>query len=96
MDSKIVIKVIYNNSSNEYCYLHDFKLNFYKNRCLQRGTLKKKYEYEKNHAQYVHENFNFLINSVNFQEVVAIGELRLTHFSEFDLQEVKHEINVLK
>ncbi|CAO3643129.1 unnamed protein product [Mucor fragilis] len=29
-------------------------------------------------------------------EVVAIGELRLTHFSEIDLAEVKHEINVLK
>ncbi|KAG2203466.1 hypothetical protein INT47_008193 [Mucor saturninus] len=29
-------------------------------------------------------------------EVVAIGELRLTHFGEFDLAEVKHEINVLK
>ncbi|CAO3612429.1 unnamed protein product [Mucor hiemalis] len=29
-------------------------------------------------------------------ELVAIGELRLTHFSEFDLAEVKHEINVLK
>lgn len=30
------------------------------------------------------------------QELVAIGELRLTHFNEFDLAEVKHEINVLK
>lgn len=30
------------------------------------------------------------------QEVVAIGELRLMHFSEIDLAEVKHEINVLK
>lgn len=30
------------------------------------------------------------------QEVVAIGELRLAHFSEIDLAEVKHEINVLK
>ncbi|KAG1086978.1 hypothetical protein G6F42_020785 [Rhizopus arrhizus] len=29
-------------------------------------------------------------------EVVAIGELRLMHFSEIDLAEVKHEINVLK
>ncbi|KAI9366386.1 kinase-like domain-containing protein [Pilaira anomala] len=32
----------------------------------------------------------------NIYEAVAIGELRLTHFSEFDLAEVKHEINVLK
>lgn len=32
----------------------------------------------------------------DLQEVVAIGELRLVHFSEIDLAEVKHEINVLK
>jgi hypothetical protein len=30
------------------------------------------------------------------QEPVAIGELRLTQFNDFDLAEVKHEINVLK
>ncbi|KAG1056007.1 hypothetical protein G6F43_002077 [Rhizopus delemar] len=29
-------------------------------------------------------------------EPVAIGELRLTHFNEVDLKEIKHEINVLK
>ena len=29
-------------------------------------------------------------------EPVAIGELRLTQFNEVDLQEIKHEINVLK
>ncbi|KAG2202866.1 hypothetical protein INT46_007546 [Mucor plumbeus] len=29
-------------------------------------------------------------------EPVAIGELRLTHFNQVDLNEIKHEINVLK
>lgn len=29
-------------------------------------------------------------------EPVAIGELRLTHFNQVDLDEIKHEINVLK
>ncbi|KAI8354571.1 kinase-like domain-containing protein [Choanephora cucurbitarum] len=31
-----------------------------------------------------------------YQEPVAIGELRLTHFNQVDLEEIKHEINVLK
>jgi hypothetical protein len=32
----------------------------------------------------------------NEKEPVAIGELRLTHFNQVDLDEIKHEINVLK
>ncbi|GAN04816.1 kinase-like protein [Mucor ambiguus] len=37
-----------------------------------------------------------LIKFTTIQEPVAIGELRLTHFNQVDLDEIKHEINVLK
>ena len=37
-----------------------------------------------------------LINFTIHQKPVAIGELRLTHFNQVDLDEIKHEINVLK
>lgn len=36
------------------------------------------------------------IKKQNKKGPVAIGELRLTHFNQVDLDEIKHEINVLK
>jgi hypothetical protein len=40
--------------------------------------------------------FSIVNKHVKMQEPVAIGELRLTHFNQVDLDEIKHEINVLK
>lgn len=41
-------------------------------------------------------DFHIHITSFHPQEPVAIGELRITQFTELDLAEIKHEINVLK